>query len=112
MAKAQTAIGSPYWMAPEVFSNEAYGSAVDIWSLGITAIEMALGRPPLSHLHPLKAVLTIPRAEPPRLPEGRFSQGFEDFIANCLVKDFRRRPTAQHLSGCCRVGARTQCRPH
>jgi len=99
VAKAATQIGSPYWMAPEIFQSDTkYDNKVDIWSLGITAIEMALGKPPLSNLHPIKAALTIPKAPPPTLPDdAHFSADFQNFVISCLDKDPVKRPSAQQL---------------
>lgn len=115
MTKRRTVIGSPYWMAPEVICESAYGPSADIWSLGITAIELAEGRPPLSAVHPMRAIFLIPSRQPPRLPcvtdppataaatattdsSGRtYSAEFCDFVAQCCQKDPDARPTAAAL---------------
>merc|ERR1712129_294899 len=88
---AGTTIGSPYWMAPEVFGQSKYGMSADIWSLGIVAIEMILGHPPLSNLPPMQAMFKIPKNPPPSLPadfveDNGISEGFVNFIAKCLKK--------------------------
>ncbi|CAM9576040.1 unnamed protein product [Phaeothamnion confervicola] len=109
--KRKTFVGSPYWMAPEareigshyeiicVISETDYDATADVWSLGITAIELALGRPPHSDKHPLKAVLLVPKGPPPTLPpdDPRFSKRFAAFLEACLVKDPKQRPNAVDL---------------
>eukprot|EP01102_Stenamoeba_stenopodia_P014808 TRINITY_DN496_c0_g1_i1.p1 TRINITY_DN496_c0_g1~~TRINITY_DN496_c0_g1_i1.p1 ORF type:complete len:610 (-),score=153.24 TRINITY_DN496_c0_g1_i1:177-2006(-) len=98
MAKRNTFVGTPYWMAPEVISENAYDGKADVWSLGITAIEMAEILPPNSNLHPMRVLFLIPRAPSPKLCEtAAWSPEFHDFIAQCLIKDTARRPTADEL---------------
>jgi serine/threonine protein kinase len=85
-------------MAPEVLSETSYDTKADIWSVGITAIEMALGEPPLSKIHPMRAIFMIPMKPAPTLPSsGSYSNEFGDFIAQCLQKDPEKRARAKDL---------------
>eukprot|EP00919_Chromeraceae_sp_WS-2016_P076220 GHVR01180155.1.p1 GENE.GHVR01180155.1~~GHVR01180155.1.p1 ORF type:complete len:301 (-),score=64.80 GHVR01180155.1:160-1062(-) len=88
--KAMSLVGTPYWMAPEVIQSGTHGCSADIWSLGITAYEIATGDPPYAHVHPTKVLFTIasPSAPSPELPpELQLPKEFEQFLAACLVKD-------------------------
>ncbi|XP_070357454.1 myosin-IIIa isoform X3 [Equus asinus] len=101
--RRNTSVGTPFWMAPEVIACEqqldtTYDARCDTWSLGITAIELGDGDPPLADLHPMRALFKIPRNPPPKLrkPE-MWSAEFNDFISKCLTKDYEKRPTVSDL---------------
>lgn len=100
VSKAKTFVGSPYWMAPEVFTQAEYDNKADIWSLGITCLEMAEGKPPHYGIMPLTLVGLIPRNAPPQLKneDNRWSDSFVDFVSQCLVKDPKKRPTVNSLT--------------
>ncbi|XP_047481319.1 myosin-IIIb-like isoform X4 [Penaeus chinensis] len=101
--RRNTSVGTPYWMAPEVIACEqqldySYDVRCDVWSLGITAIELADGEPPLSDVHPMRALFQIPRNPPPSVERPiEWSAEFNDFVAECLVKDFEQRATPKEL---------------
>uniref|UniRef100_A0AAR2M0I6 non-specific serine/threonine protein kinase n=1 Tax=Pygocentrus nattereri TaxID=42514 RepID=A0AAR2M0I6_PYGNA len=101
--RRNTSVGTPFWMAPEVIACEqqldsTYDARCDVWSLGITAIELGDGDPPLADLHPMRALFKIPRNPPPTLHQPEiWSDQFNDFICKCLIKDFELRPNVQDL---------------
>ncbi|XP_031619497.1 serine/threonine-protein kinase mig-15 isoform X6 [Contarinia nasturtii] len=102
IGRRNTFIGTPYWMAPEVIAcdenpDATYDNRSDLWSLGITALEMAESQPPLCDLHPMRALFLIPRNPPPRLKSKKWSKKFHGFIETVLVKDYHQRPYTEQL---------------
>lgn len=83
-SKRSTFIGTPYWMAPEVIQQSPYDTKADIWSLGITLYEMVVGAPPHAKEDQMRALLIIPKAKAPRLPENVGSKDMRDFVASVL----------------------------
>ncbi|KAI8971775.1 Pkinase-domain-containing protein [Mycotypha africana] len=95
--RRSTFVGTPYWMAPEVIrEGSSYDFKADIWSLGITIYEMAMGNPPLSNVEPMRAVSIIPKTAPPRLPD-TFSQPIREFVESCLSEHPSERLNADEL---------------
>jgi len=98
ISKRNTVIGSPFWMAPEIILEIGYDCVADIWSIGITALEMAEGKPPYADIHPMRAVFMIPTKPPPSFRDpDRWSADFIDFVSVCLVKDPCARASATDL---------------
>ncbi|XP_033843530.1 TRAF2 and NCK interacting kinase a isoform X1 [Periophthalmus magnuspinnatus] len=102
VGRRNTFIGTPYWMAPEVIAcdenpDATYDFKSDLWSLGITALEMAEGAPPLCELHPMRALFLIPRNPAPRLKSKKWTKKFHSFIEHCLVKNHTQRPSTEQL---------------
>ena len=95
-SSTSTFAGTPYWMAPEVIQEMSYTEKCDIWSLGITVIEMATGSTPFSSIPPMQALRRIAEHEPPVL-KGDFSTHLKDCVSRCLVKEPSNRPSASSL---------------
>ena len=91
-------VGTPFWMAPELIHGQGYGMAVDVWSAGITALEMAEGEPPFYHDPPIKALLKIHAGPAPELKRpSQWSSKFRSFLRLILEKDVSKRATVKEL---------------
>ncbi|XP_068657269.1 serine/threonine-protein kinase 1 [Aristolochia californica] len=98
MSKRNTFIGTPHWMAPEVIQESRYDGKVDVWALGVSAIEMAEGFPPRSTVHPMRVLFMISIEPAPMLEDKeKWSLVFHDFVAKCLTKEPRLRPNATEM---------------
>jgi serine/threonine protein kinase len=100
ISRCGTIIGTPFWMAPEVIRDNptGYDAKADVWSLGITTIELAEGQPPYSNLHPLRAIFLIPSKPPPTFNEPeRWSANLVAFVSACLQKEPDVRPSSAEL---------------
>jgi len=99
ISRRKTVVGSPFWMAPEVILENPYDGKADVWSLGITAIEMAEGKPPYGHLNPCRAIFVIPGRPAPTLADpDNWSPEMIDFIRLCLQKEPSQRYDSARLS--------------
>ncbi|KAF9481044.1 kinase-like protein [Pholiota conissans] len=102
IGKRKSFVGTPCWMAPELIQGKQYDSKADIWSFGITALELTQGRPPRSKESPHKVLLRTVQEDPPTLNRDgggvhKYSRAFKEVIDSCLVKDPAKRPTAEEL---------------
>lgn len=97
--KKNTFVGTPFWMAPEIISRQknGYDAKADVWSTGITTIELVTGSPPLSQYDPMKVLFEIPKKRPPLLTGANFSENIKDFVKYCLIKDPKQRPNSASL---------------
>ncbi|EKM60772.1 uncharacterized protein PHACADRAFT_246892 [Phanerochaete carnosa HHB-10118-sp] len=99
--KRKSFVGTPCWMAPEVITGKQYDASADIWSFGITALELTQGRAPLSRAAPASVLTHVATSPPPKMDRKTgvhtYSAAFADIVTQCLQKDPSKRPTAQDL---------------
>ena len=96
--KRNTLVGTPYWMAPEVIGRKDYGKKIDVWSLGIMALEMKNGKPPYFDIDPMRAMLEIAtRGRPKNEDWSKYSNKFSDFVDLCLQINPEDRYSAKQL---------------
>jgi len=108
--RKDTFVGTPFWMAPEIITRkQGYNEKVDIWSLGITAIELITGSPPYSNMEPMKVLFQIPKNAPPLLTGPNYSEYIKEFVRFCLIKNASNRPSASILL---KTKFIRQCRRH
>lgn len=98
LERRNTVVGTPSWMAPELIGGNKYDCKVDIWSLGIVALELAEGNPPYMDCNPMKAIFYIATKPAPTLAnKSKWSPQFVSFVEACLTKIPGNRPTATEL---------------
>lgn len=97
--KRNTFVGTPFWMAPEVISvhKPGHNEKADIWSTGITVIELLTGKPPLAKYDPHRILFQIPKMKSPTLTGPEYSENVKDFLKYCLIKDPQLRPSSSTL---------------
>lgn len=96
VSKRYTIVGSPYWMAPEIITESGATENCDIWSLGITCIELTRGKPPYADVSPIQAMARVTKSDPVKL-DTTFSAPFRDLVSCCLTKNPAKRPGATEL---------------
>jgi len=96
LARRRSTVGTPWYCAPEVINTEPYTLACDVWSLGCLAIELVSGKPPFDDLNDIACLFKMAEGKPPPLPEG-ISGDCKEFLRECLMPDWKERPTMKEL---------------